>query len=281
MSFLLDPIALLVIGYLAAKINYIALMFDQHIHTRGHLRRNLLIVGVVVVLLFLLYSSLLYLDVIPFPWPLARWFDGTDWMLNSGLPLGLTRSSVTNAGAVLVFASYPFCFYLGTKFGLTSKIERRRKTRERNKILTELVRTAYPRGGAIPPGADDVGAPARAVHLLGQIPPAYEEALTILLFVFNSRLTVLIFTRRWRRFVDLDEDRSSTRQKRRYLESCESNQFLLGALKFLELVLAYSYYTRDDVWKYIHYGGPSVPNEPPWFKADQPDGTTPTPRSLA
>jgi hypothetical protein len=266
MSFLLDPFALLVIGYLAAKVNYLALIFEQHMNSRGRSRRNLLIVGTAVVSIFWLYSSLLYLDVIPFPWPLSHWFDGTVWMLNSGLPLGLTRSSVTDAAAVLVFASYPFWYFLGTKFGLTSKVQREMKLRERNKILTELVRTAFPRGGPIPPGADDVDAPRKAVRLLQHIPPAYEEGLTILLFVFNSRLTVLAFTRRWRRFVDLDKDRSSTREKRKYLESWQSNPFLLGALKFLELVLAYSYYTNEGVWRYIDYSGPSIPNDPPWLR---------------
>ncbi|MDA4113252.1 MAG: hypothetical protein OK474_04315 [Thaumarchaeota archaeon] len=266
MSFLLDPLAFLVVGYLAAKVNYLALIFEQHINSRGRSRRNLLIVGAVVISIFWLYSSLLYLGIIPFPWPLTRWYGGTVWMLNSGLPLGLTRSSTTDAAAILVFASYPFWYYLGTKFGLTSKVQRERKIRERNKILTELVRTAFPRGGPIPPSADDVGAPRKAVQLLEKIPPAYEEGLTILLFVFNSRLTVLTFTRRWRRFVDLDRDRTSTREKRKYLESWESNPFLLGALKFLELVLAYSYYTNDGVWKYIDYNGPSVPDDPPWLR---------------
>src|SRR5271163_4686522 len=140
MSFLLDPVALLVIGYLAAKINYLALIFDQHIHTRGNRRRNLLIVGATVVPIFWIYSSLLYVDAIPFPWPLAKYFDGTAWMLNSGLPLGLTRSSLTDAAAVLLFAFYPLWFYLGTRFGLTSKLQRKRELRERNRILTELVR---------------------------------------------------------------------------------------------------------------------------------------------
>jgi hypothetical protein len=265
LSFLLDPIALLLVGYAAAKVNYLALIFEQHIHTRGHLRRNLLIVGAVVVPVFWVYSSLLYLGAIPFPWPF-KLVGGTAWMLNSGLPLGLTRSPVTDAAAVLIFASYPLWYYLGTKLGLTSKVQRSTKIRERNRILTQLVRTAFPRGGPIPPGADDVDAPRRAIHLLRQIPPAYEETLTILLFVFNSRLTVLIFTRKWRRFVDLDENRRSTREKRKYLEALESNPFLLGALKFLELVLAYSYYTNDEVWKYIDYSGPSIPNEPPWLK---------------
>jgi hypothetical protein len=269
MSFLLDPLALLVIGYSAAKVNYLALIFEQHFHTRGHLRRNLLIVGLAIVGIFWLYSSLLYLDIIAFPWPLARWYDGTAWMLDSGLPLGLTRSPVTDAAAVSVFASYPFWFYLGTKFGLTSKLQRRRQIRERNKILTELVRTAFPKGGPIPPSADDVHAPEKAIHLLQQIPDAYVEALTVLLFVFNSRLTVLIFTRRWRRFVDLDKDRGSTREKRKYLESWESNPFLSGGLKFLELVLAYSYYTNDGIWKYVGYGGPSIPNSPAWLKVEQ------------
>jgi hypothetical protein len=266
MSFLLDPFALLLIGYLAAKVNYLALIFEQHIHRRGQLRRNLFIVGGVVVPVFWLYSSLLYLDVIPFPWPLARWFGGTTWMLNSGLPLGLIRTPVTDGAAFLVFASYPFWYYLGTKFGLTSKVQQKRRLRERNRILTELVRTTFPRGGPIPPSADDVEAPRKAVHLLQHIPTAYEEALTILLFVFNSKLTVFLFTRKWRRFVDLDKDKGSTREKRKYLESWESNPFLLGALKFLELVLAYAYYTNADVWKYIDYSGPSIPNDPPWLK---------------
>jgi hypothetical protein len=266
MSFLLDPLVLLMIGYVAGKVNYLALIFDQHIHSRGRSRRNLLVVGIVVVSIFWIYSSLLYLDVIPFAWPLSRWYDGTAWMLNSGLPLGLTRSPVTDAAAVPVFASYPFWYYLGTKLGLTSKVQREKKIRERNKILTELVRTAFPRGGPIPPGADDVDAPGKAIRLLQQIPPPYEEGLTILLFAFNSRLTVFTFTRRWRRFVDLDSDRSSTREKRKYLESWQSNPFLLGALKFLELVLAYSYYTNEGVWRYIDYSGPSIPNEPPWAR---------------
>jgi hypothetical protein len=269
-SFLLDPFALLALGYLAAKVNYLSLIFEQHIHSRGHLRRHLLIVGVVVVSIFWLYSSLLYVDVIQFPWPLSKWFDGTAWMLNSGLPLGLSRNSATDSAAVFAFATYPLWYYLGTKFGLTSKVQRKRKIRERNRILTELVRTAFPKGGPIPPSADDVDAPGKAIHLLQQIPPAYEEALTVLLFVFNSKLTVLIFTRKWRRFVDLDKDRSSTWEKRKYLESWESNPFLLGALKFLELVLAYAYYTKDDVWKHINYNGPSIPNEPPWMKQVDP-----------
>jgi hypothetical protein len=265
MSFLLDPLALLLIGYLAAKINYFTLIFDDHVQSRGHLRRNLLLVGAAVTSIFVLYSSILYLDVIFFPWPLPKWFDGTTWMLDSGLPLGISRSYATDIAASVIFLSYPFCYYLGTKLGLTSKVGENQRNRERDRIVTHLVRAAFPRGGAIPPSGEDVNAAKGAISLFSLLPPEYAETLTVLLFVFNSRLTVFFFTRKWKKFVDLDGDSESTREKRKYLEAWGSNVFLLSALKFLELILAYGYYTNEMVWKYINYSGPLIPNDPPWM----------------
>ena len=91
MSFLIDPFALLLIGFLSGKAYYLITIFGDRIFKRGALKGNLYIVGALVVVIFWLYSGFLYLDIIYFPWLFPRWVGGTDWMLNSGLPLGLNR----------------------------------------------------------------------------------------------------------------------------------------------------------------------------------------------
>ena len=118
MSFLLDPPALLLIGFLAGKGYYLLTAFADRLFKRGAAKRDLMLFGALVVVIFWAYSALLYLNVIYFPWPLPHWYGGTDWMLNSGLPLGLARSATTDALAVVVFATYPVWFYLGTELGL-------------------------------------------------------------------------------------------------------------------------------------------------------------------
>ena len=115
LSFLLDPPALLILGLIAGKIYYLTTAFGSRILSRGASKRILFLVGAVITLLFWAYSSMLYLNVIYFPWPFGKWFGGTDWMLNSGLPLGLSRTPSTDLAAVVIFATYPFWFYLGTE----------------------------------------------------------------------------------------------------------------------------------------------------------------------
>jgi hypothetical protein len=265
LSFLLDPFALLLIGFFSGKAYYLVTIFGDRIFKRGALKRNLIIVGAVVVIVFWVYSALLYLNRIYFPWPFPSWFGGTDWMLNSGLPLGLTKSSETDIIAIIIFASYPFWFYIGTELGFSGhRISESQRLEERKRIIKQLVITLFPRGGAIPPGAEDVDTPNHVDSLLKKIPPLYSDALTLLLFVFDSRFLVLAFTGKWKRFVDLDED-GNTAEKRKYVQAWESNPFLVSVTQMLRIAGSYGYYTRPEVYKILDYSGPVIPNLPPWY----------------
>jgi hypothetical protein len=281
MSFLLDPAILLLIGLLVGKVNYLTMIFDDRFFTRGKRFEflppghelflasgwNLFVIGVIVNSIFWSYSSLLYIDLIYFPWPLSKLFDGSDWMLNSGLPLGLQRTPAADIAAVIIFASYPFWYYLGTQMGLAGmKIREQQRLKERDRIMTEVVRTAIPKGGIIPLGADDVDAIGSIKDFLEKVPSISSTALTILLFVFDSHFIVFALTGKWKRFVDLDdENKASTREKRKYMEAWESIPRFLSIIQVLKLVACFGYYTKKDVWKYIDYEGPLRPNEPPWY----------------
>jgi hypothetical protein len=283
MSFLLDPGILLLIGLLVGKVNYLTMIFDDRFFTRGKRFKflpsghelflasgwNLFVIGVIVTSIFWSYSSLLYIDLIYFPWPLPKLFDGSDWMLNSGLPLGLQRSLAADIAAVIIFASYPFWYWLGTRMGLAGmKIREKQRLKERDRIMTEVLRTAIPKGGIIPLGADDVDAIGSVKDFLEKVPSISSTALTILLFVFDSHFIVFALTGKWKRFVDLDgDDKASTREKRKYMEAWESNPHFLSIIQVLRLVACFGYYTKKDVWKYIDYEGPLRPNEPPWYNA--------------
>lgn len=103
MSFLLDPPSLVAIG--AAIGRYV-----QSASTRSRLAAG-------VVLLFLVKSTLLYLDIVPW------WFgegDGPEWMLNSGLDTNVTRTPGIDVLAVLMFAAYPLWMRLGLELGSDS-----------------------------------------------------------------------------------------------------------------------------------------------------------------
>lgn len=97
MSFLLDPPALVAIGLVIGR------------YVRPRTRANRVAAGVVVV--FLVVSTLLYVDVLP--WWFGEWMRGTDWMLNSGLDTTLTRQPGTDVLAVVMFAAYPLWMKLG------------------------------------------------------------------------------------------------------------------------------------------------------------------------
>ena len=101
MSFLLDPPALLLTG----------VAIGRYVDARS--RRTRLAVGVVAV--FVVVSTLLYLDFLP--WWFGEWMSGSDWMLNSGLDTELSRQPGTDVLAVLLFASYPLWMRLGLDIG--------------------------------------------------------------------------------------------------------------------------------------------------------------------
>lgn len=229
--------------------------------------------GALVVALFWGYSALLYLNAIYFPWPLPRWYGGNDWMLNSGLPFGLSRSATTDVSAVAVFATYPVWFYLGTELGLAGhRLATAQRLKERERIIKELVSTTFPEGGAIPPGAGQVGTAAVVGSLLTKIPSVYGDALTLLLFVFDSRFFVLAFAGKWKRFVDLEGGTSLGSEKQKYMEAWQSNPYLSGVAEVLRIAVSYGYYTRPQVYKLIDYNGPLVPKDPPWYAPAGPGG---------
>ncbi len=102
-------------------------------------------------------------------------------------------------------------------------------------------------------------------HLLDIIPPLYDDALTVLLFAFDSRFLVLAFTGKWKRFVDLDADESSVWEKGRYLAAWQSNSYLLSIAEILKTTVSYGYYTRPPVYEAAGYNGPMTPDLPSWY----------------
>jgi hypothetical protein len=269
LSFLLDPPALLLIGFLVGKLYYLMVVFGDRIISRGASRKGLFAFGAAVVALFWVYSTLLYLNVIYFPWPLPHWYGGTNWMLNSGLPLGLTRNPTTDIVAVVIFASYPFWFYLGAELAKAGhRLTTAQREAERNRIIAELANAEFPQGGVIPPGAQDVGTAASVEALLGRIPSLYEDAITLLLFVYDSRFFVLFFTGRWKRFVDLD-----SKEKSRYMRVWDSNAFLVTVGQIIRITMSYGFYTKAQVYGFFDYGGPMEPNLPPWYNPGPPEGS--------
>ncbi len=225
------------------------------------MRKELIAAGAAIVSIFWAYSALLYLNVIYFPWPLPRWYGGTNWMLNSGLPLGITRNTSTDLAALVIFATYPVWFYLGAELGRAGhRFTRAQRMKERSRIIRELAEAEYPKGGAILASADDVDAAGSVESLLQEVPPLFDDAITTLLFVFDSRFFVLAFTGRWKRFVDLDRE-----EKERYMEVWKSNTFLLSIAQILRFTVSYGYYTKAMVYSSFGYNGPMVPNVPPWY----------------
>ena len=268
MSFLLDPFALLAIGFIAGKIYSLSMAFGDSFFRRGMLKRGLIVAGILATLIFWTYSSLLYVDVIYFPWPLPKLAGGNDWMLNSGLPLDLTRTTASDLVGVVIFATYPLWFYLGAQLGIAGiNLRKERRLKERDRIVTEVVNASFPKGGAIPPSADEVNAPQTVIELFGKIPTLFANALTLILFAFDSRLLVFVLVRKWSRFVELDSDRTSTREKRKYMEVWESTPFLFNVIQIFKLISSFGYYTKAPVWKVIHYHGPFRPKDPPWYNA--------------
>jgi hypothetical protein len=266
LSFLLDPVALLILGFVASKSYSLLGVFGARVLRRGELKTGLIAAGAAVVGLFWCYSALLYVNSIRFPWPLASWYGGTDWMLNSGLPLGLTRSPGTDALAVVSFAIYPLWFYAGARLGRSGHRQTVEQVmRERGRIVQCLADSVFPAGGAIPPGASQVDSAALVDSLFQRIPPLYEDALTMLLFALDSRFLVLALTGKFTRFVDLGGEGPSTPEKQKYLEKWSSDPRLASVGQILRITASYGYYTRPQVYGLLGYIGPMTPNLPPWF----------------
>jgi hypothetical protein len=271
LSFLLDPPALVIIGFVSGKAYYLLLAFGDRLFSRGAAKKQLLLFGAAVVAIFWAYSALLYLNVIYFPWPLPHWYGGTNWMLNSGLPLGISRSPTTDVLAVIIFATYPLWFYLGAELAKAGhRLTGAQRTKERDRIIKELANAEFPRGGAIAPGAEDVDTAGSVEGLLQEIPPLFDDAITLILFVFDSRFFVLAFTGKWKRFVDLDAG-----EKSKYMDVWQNNAFLVSIAQVFRITMSYGYYTKPLVYSEFDYNGPMVPNLPPWYNPGPKSGKEP------
>jgi len=120
MSFILDPIFLIVIG--------VAIVFLAERFLHEILRNPILVLSVVTVALFWSISGLLYLDYLDFPW-LGKAGSGRHFMWNSGVeliglkpPIDVSATYANplctlNIVAILLFAIYPLFLYLGVYIG--------------------------------------------------------------------------------------------------------------------------------------------------------------------
>ena len=115
MSFLLDPPILFLLGVLTGAVLRLTRVFGNSIFRRTNTLNALTGFELIVTFVFWIYSGLLYLNVIYFPWPFPRLYNGIDWMLNSGLPLNLSRTPTTDLVGLVIFATYPLWMWLGTR----------------------------------------------------------------------------------------------------------------------------------------------------------------------
>jgi len=120
MSFLLDPLFLVVIG--------VAIVFLDERFLHKTLRNPVHILSAIAVALFWSFSGLLYLDYLDFGW-LGTAGSGRHFMWNSGIeligfkpPIDVSATYTNplcalNIVAVMLFATYPLFLYLGIHVG--------------------------------------------------------------------------------------------------------------------------------------------------------------------
>jgi len=238
MSFLLDVISLALIGFFTVNAQRIIVVLQGDVWKHGRSRRFIWAIGAAVTATFITVSSLLYLDIIPF-----FTIKGSDWMLNSGLPLNLQRSSATDIIAVVIFLSYPGWFQLGV---LSAGYAFRRVPR----ILTAVVNASFPRGGAIPLGAEDVNAADASTILVNGMLPSYQEAFKVLLVAVDSPILVFAITQEMKHFTELTRD-----QQVSYLRALQTTPVLSAVGHLLKTLASFGYYVQEKVATEIGYDG--------------------------
>ena len=108
LSFFLDPPVLFILG-----------MFLYHVSRRFRWSlRSTVLVGAVISMLFVGGSSLLYLDVIPWPLPYS---EGSVWMFHSNIT-GISKADVPLSLVVSMFLLYPLWISLGYVIALRQDI---------------------------------------------------------------------------------------------------------------------------------------------------------------
>ena len=236
MSFLLDIMALIILGYFTIKAQRIIVFLQGNVWAKGRARDFVWKVGGVVIGAFWVVSSLLYVDVLPF-----FTIKGSDWMLNSGLPLGLVRSALTDTLAVPMFLSYTLWFQVGVWSGEFA-------FRRTPAILAAVVNASFPRGGAIPMGAEDVKAAEAASVLVRSLPKSYQEGFKILLLVIDSPLLVYGLTGKAMHFRELPQT-----DQVGFLATLQKDPILSNAGHLFKILASFGYYIQESVGKEIGY----------------------------
>jgi hypothetical protein len=103
MSFLLDPPTLFIIGILLYFIG----------NKYGLARRLKITIGLFVVIIFISFSTLLYMDVFKCVFPIiCNGLSGSEFMFHSDIT-GIYKKDVPLPVVIVLFALYPIFIYLG------------------------------------------------------------------------------------------------------------------------------------------------------------------------
>jgi uncharacterized protein (DUF362 family) len=118
MSFLIDP-PLLVLSGLFIYFGGRRLGWDRHAK---------IVVGIAIVLIFIIFSSLLYADIFRSVFPFFTDMSGSEFMLHSNIT-GITKEDVPTAVVIFLFILYPVWLFAGYAAALLIS-KRRRVSKE-------------------------------------------------------------------------------------------------------------------------------------------------------
>src|SRR5512137_877952 len=107
MSFLIDPPLLFLSGL---AIYFIGKRLEWNRHAK-------IVVGIVIALIFIIFSSLLYADIIRCTFPFFSGLKGSEFMLHSNYT-GITKSMVPAIVVVFLFLLYPIWIFAGYSLAL-------------------------------------------------------------------------------------------------------------------------------------------------------------------
>ena len=113
MSFLIDPILLFLSGL---AIYHLGRKMEWNRHAK-------IVVGLAIALIFIIFSSLLYADIIPFTFPFFSELSGSRFMFHSDLTK-IEKSAVPQIVVLFLFLLYPVWIFAG--YALALLIEKKR-----------------------------------------------------------------------------------------------------------------------------------------------------------
>ncbi|HSD56655.1 MAG TPA: DUF362 domain-containing protein [Methanotrichaceae archaeon] len=156
MSFLIDP-PLLVLSGLA--IYFLGQRLDWS-------RQSKIVVGSGIVLVFVIFSSLLYADLIKCVFPFFSGMNGCEFMLHTNFT-GISKAQVPSFAVVFLFLLYPFWMFAGYATALLLQ-KRRRESKETYSLKDVRSRDRRgPAGFAVARNPKAVQAVEEAVAALG------------------------------------------------------------------------------------------------------------------